>query len=103
MNILFDWCAQEGVKSIFNLVKNILYTVRIVVPIGLVLLTTIDIFKLISNPNGDDSGKKIDTSKIMRRIITAVIIFFIPVFVRLILKLVEIGGGSVSISRCFGG
>ena len=43
--ILFDWCAQEGVREVFSLIKGILKIIRIIVPLGLVFFTAYDLFK----------------------------------------------------------
>ncbi len=96
MEILFNWCAQEGVQNVFSLVKNLLQIIRIVVPIGLVFLTTYDVFKNVINPESKDGQ-----SKILRRIAAAVIVFFVPLLVRFVLKLVDIAGGSSNLSSCW--
>lgn len=101
MNILFDWCAQPGVQSVFGLIKTLLNIMRWVVPIGLIIMTSLDIFKKVLNPDDKDGQKKILT-----RIIAAVIVFCVPILVRLVLNLIDIGlnnntASSTSASACW--
>lgn len=94
MFILFDICEADGTEQAFAIIKELLKWVRIAVPIGLIVLTTVDIFKKTINPDDKDGQKKILT-----RIIAAVIVFFIPVMVRFVLKLVSEGGGNTNFEK----
>ena len=99
--ILFDWCAQSGVRSVFGLIRNLLNIMSWVVPIGLIIMTSIDIFKKVINPDDKDGQKKI-----MTRIIAAVIVFCVPIMVRFVLRLIDIGlnnnsASSTSASACW--
>lgn len=85
------WCNEGGVQNAFHLVKSILEVLRIVVPIGLIVMTTIDITKKVIDPNEKDGQKKI-----MTRILAAVIVFFIPTIISLVFRLIDIGKGSGS-------
>ena len=83
------WCANEGVQQALHLVKVVLETLRIIVPIGLIIMTTLDITKKVINPDEKDGQKKI-----MTRILAAVIVFFIPTIISLVFRLIDIGKGS---------
>ncbi len=85
MIIDFDWLSQPGVKNVINMIYTIVDIIRIVVPIVLILMTTIDISKKIINPNDKDGQKKI-----MIRAIAAVIVFLIPTIISLIFRLLGI-------------
>ena len=82
--------------DVFSLIKGILKIVRIVVPIGLALLTAYDLFKNVINPENKDGQ-----AKILRRLAAAILVFFTPLLVRFVLKLVDIGGGSTNYSSCW--
>ena len=77
INILVEgfngWCSETGVQNTFHLIKSILEVLRIAVPIGLMVMTTLDIMKKVINPNEKDGQKKM-----MTRAIAALIVFFIP-------------------------
>lgn len=90
MNILvFDWCGSEGVQKIFELIQTLLTVIRWVVPIGLIVMTSIDIAKKVINPDDKDGQ-----AKLMNRIIAAVVVFLVPILVRLVLTLVDVGLGN---------
>ena len=99
--LVFNWCSQAGVQNVMKIIKTIINIIRWVVPIGLIIMTTLDIMKKVINPDDKDGGKKI-----MTRAIAAIIVFFVPLFIRLVLRMVDIGMGrntnSVnSVSECW--
>ena len=83
------WCNEEGVRQAIHLVKSILEVLRIVVPIGLILMTTLDITKKVINPDEKDGQKKI-----MNRALAALIVFLLPTFIGLVFKIIDIGKNS---------
>ena len=93
MFILFDWCSQPGVKKIFSLVGTGLDIIRIVVPIGLIIMLVLDIMKKVINPEEKEAQKKI-----IHRLIAALVVFASPLLVRLVLNLADIGLGNDSAS-----
>ena len=103
MFLVFNWCAQPGVQSAMKVIRTIINIIRWVVPIGLVVMTTVDLFSKVLNPDDKNAQKKI-----MNRVIAAVIVFFVPTLVSLVLRLVDIGRGvktnsSSSVSACWRG
>lgn len=83
------WCNEDGVRNAFHLIKSVLEVLRIVVPIGLIVMTTFDIIKKVINPDEKDGQKKI-----MTRAIAAVIVFFIPTMISIVFRLIDIGKGT---------
>lgn len=89
------WCSgANSIQPVFHMVKVVLNVVRIVVPIGLIALTTMDIVKKVINPDDKDGQKKI-----MIRAIAALIVFLIPTFISLTLKLIDWGTGNKATQR----
>ena len=93
MFILFDWCSQPDLKKIFGLVGTGLDIIRIVVPIGLIIMLVLDIMKKVINPEEKEAQKKI-----LHRLIAALVVFASPLLVRLVLNLADIGLGNDSAS-----
>lgn len=89
MNILFDWCNQCGVQKVMYLIKTLINIIRWVVPIGLVIMTSLDIAKKVLNPDEKEGQKRI-----MHRVIAGLIVFFVPLFIRVVLNIVDIGLGN---------
>lgn len=85
----FDFCGACGTKQAFAIIKTLLTWVRIAVPIGLIALTIVDVSKKTLKPDDKDGQKKILT-----RLIASVIVFFVPVMVRFVLRLVDAGMGK---------
>lgn len=81
----FDWLNHEGVKNVLSLIYSILDILKIVVPIILIIMTTMDIIKKVINPN-----EKEGQQKILRRVIAAIIIFFIPTMINFVFNLAGI-------------
>lgn len=90
MNILvnWNWCTQEGVTNLLSFVKAIINIIRIIVPIALIVLTSVDIMNKVINPD-DKEGQK----KIMNRALAALIIFLIPTFIKLSFKIIDWSAG----------
>lgn len=84
--LIYGWCTNSGVLTVFSIIKTLLSIIRFVIPIILVVVTSIDIFKNLIDPNSKDGLKVIGT-----RIIASIIIFFIPTVVNLIVKIVNVG------------
>lgn len=84
------WCAPgSGLLTVFKIIKIALNVIRLVVPIGLIVMTVLDISKNVINPDEKDSMKKIGN-----RLIAAVIVFLVPTIVNIIMGLVDVALGS---------
>ena len=88
--LLFEWswCNQSGVQGAFHLIKGILDILRFAVPIGLIIMSTIDVFNKVINPDDKDGQKKL-----VNRLIAAVIVFLIPTFIKLVFRVIDWGSG----------
>ena len=92
MNIIdfifsFSWCSgQNSFRSFFQILKSILDILRIVVPIALIVMTSLDIAKKVINPE-----EKEGQNKIMTRAIAALIVFLVPTFIRITFKVIDWG------------
>ena len=85
----WNWCLQPGVQDVFNVIRGVLSVLRIVVPIGLVAMTVVDIAKKVINPEDKDGQKKI-----MNRAIAALIVFLIPTFIKFTFRVIDWGLGN---------
>ena len=91
MIIDFNWFNSQDVKNIISALMKILDIVRIVVPIGLIVMTTLDITKKVINPDEKDGQQKI-----MIRALSALIIFLSPIIVNLVLNFMGIDTSKLS-------
>ena len=78
------WLNQNGVKNVVDMIYRILDIIRIVVPIGLIVMTSFDISKKVINPDDKDGQKKI-----MLRIIAALVVFLTPTIIKLSFRVID--------------
>lgn len=82
---ILDTCDQLG--PIVNLLKNgIMPIIQFGIPILLIIFGSIDLGKAVMS--SDDKEIKGATSKFIKRVIYAVVIFFIPFIVNLVMGIV---------------
>ena len=92
MIIDFNWFNEDGVQKVISMIYSILDIIRIVVPIALIVMTSLDIAKKVINPS-DKEGQQ----KILSRVIAAVIVFFIPTLVNLFFTITGIEISNVNV------
>lgn len=90
MYLLLSGCENPDVLSVIYFIEKILNVVFIIIPIGLILFITIDLVKTILN--GDDKAEKTNNKIIVKRLILAIAIFFIPTIVTLLTNLMSNAG-----------
>jgi len=86
----FDWCAPgSGIIKALSFIISILNVIRWIVPIGLVAYTSYEMIKKVLNPDDKDFMKHITN-----RVIAAIVIFFVPLIINVILKVVDMVRGT---------
>jgi len=97
-----DICG--GLGPIVSLIKGILKIVQIAIPIMLIVWGSIDLGKAVMS--SDEKEIKGATSKLIKRAIAAVVVFFIPFIVNLVMSLVATNSdgaasGASNFSKCW--
>lgn len=82
-----NFCEQKGVRQTFQIVGYILYVAKILVPLILIIMGTIDFAK--ATISSDDKAPKEAVTMLIKRILIAVIIFLIPTILSFLLPLVN--------------
>ena len=82
-----NFCDQNGVQKTFQIIGYLLFVAKIIVPLLLIILGTIDFAK--ATVSSDDKAPRDAVVALIRRIIIAVIIFFIPTILNFLLSLVN--------------
>ena len=88
-------CNEQAMLVIIIIAKIVLNVIRILVPIALIVLGSIDIGKAVIA--GDEKKIKEAQKPFVKRIIAAIIVFLIPWLVDIIMSVV----GSESYSKCW--
>ena len=84
-----SFCENLLMLRILRLLYTGINVIRFVVPFGLIIKLSIDVYHAILM--GEEKRIK---ELSFRRIVAAVMVFFSPLLVNLVLKLVEVGGGN---------
>lgn len=99
-------CAVLGDEAQFDyqlakIIKYVILIIQIAVPVILVVLGTMDMLKAISSQKEDDIKKGQQT--FIKRLIAAVIIFFVFAIVKLVISVVagETKDGIMNCANCF--
>ena len=88
-------CDSDFV-SILRIVRWVINIICWGVPIILIVLTVIDIAKVVISGNIDDKLKKEVGNKVITRLIYAVIIFLVPTIVSVIFRFVPVSQSTVN-------
>jgi len=89
-------CSNADLLSVMVIVKKIMNLLQIIVPIGLVIFASIDIIKAVISNKQDEIYKKLHM--IPQRLFAAIIIFFVPVIIDLLMGLIA---SNFEYASCF--
>ena len=82
-----DICSSDNaVGQVVALAKMIVKVLQIAIPVGLIIMGTIDMGKSVIA--GDEKKIKENQGKFVKRIISAVIVFLIPLIINVVLNFV---------------
>ena len=81
-----------GIAEVVGLAKMVIKVLQIVVPIGLIVMGTIDMAKAVIA--GDEKKMKEAQKPFIKRIIAAIIVFLIPIIVNMVLSFVTTGNSE---------
>lgn len=102
INILADvnatLCSGET-KPLFIFIGNVVTGIKIIVPILLIIFGSIDLAKAVIAQKDDDIKKA--TSTLMKRAIVAVVIFFLPSILSMILSLTGESDAKTGGNNCW--
>ncbi len=86
-------CSDFGLAATLNIVRNILTMIQIVVPIILIVMSTVSLTKMVINPE-EKNGMK----KIYNQYLAAVFVFMLPVIINAMLNMMP---NDFSLSACW--
>ena len=92
LDVLSD-CNSTELSLILPIIRRIINLIQLIVPVILILYATIQLAQAVINPDEKNNNKKI-----FNKILAAVIIFFIPVFIDMVMGLV---GENTDFSSCW--
>lgn len=81
---LGNCCKEPALVPLINATRRLMETLQIIVPIILLIMISVQLFKLLVNPD-EKNGLK----KITNKIIAAMIIFFLPIFINITMSFMK--------------
>ena len=93
--VLKDFCNVDKNPELMRTFKGagyILYALKIIIPILLIILGSIDIFQAVISQDEKQLSKSI--MKLVQRVIAGVIIFFIPTIINYVFDMVDTNATS---------
>lgn len=80
----FNLCLQPGFLRVLSFLKIFLNILRFVIPIGLLIKSSLDIYKKIIDPTEKDG-----LIKLRNRFISAVVIFLVPTLIDILMTFID--------------
>ena len=99
MYFLLSGCQNPDVLSVIYLAKKILNLATTLIPIGVILFITIDIFKIVIGSDSDKTVKE-NQKLIIKRLVYSVVIFFAPTIVSVVMNSLSIVGLGTDYKQC---
>lgn len=81
-----NFCYKTA--NIWQLVGQALFILKILIPIAIIVLGMIDFGKAVIS--SDDKAVKNSSMKLLKRIVTGVCIFFIPLIIKIVFSMVSL-------------
>lgn len=90
MYFLVGICENPDILRILYFIQKIFDLVFLIVPIGLIVMITIDVFKNVVATDDKEASK--NNKRIITRLIFAIMMFFVPIIVSTIMNILESTG-----------
>lgn len=98
VQILEVTCGDENLQTVLGFIRSLINLLCLLIPVGLIIFGSIDLGKAVIS--SDEKEIKGATSKLIKRAIAAVAVFFIPFIVNLIFGLLP---DNVEWANCWNG
>lgn len=93
--LLDEVCTNDTMQNVMSLVKLIMNVICIVVPIIMIVLGSLDLFKAVTAGKEEEIKKK--QKALITRLIAGVLVFLVPTIVRVLMSLI----GSDAWENCW--
>ena len=85
---LLDICGNPSLAPLWKVVGTVINIIWIGVPILLIVLGSVDLGKAVIS--SDDKSIKTASTKLLKRIVAGICIFFIPVIIKVLFSMIGI-------------
>ena len=83
-------CSSTSIASLIVVARKIIHLIQIIAPILLIVMATINLIKLVNNPELKNGNKMI-----INKVIAAIVVFMIPVLLEALLSIIPEGNGFI--------
>ena len=97
---VFAFTCDADMKSILGIVWTVIAFIKVAVPVVIVVLAVVDVFKVVTNGKADESERKKAFTTLITRFVLGIVIFFIPTFVNVIFNNLLPGQGATDAINC---
>lgn len=92
----FYFCNADSVKA-FKVIGYIIYTIKVVAPLCIIILASIDYFRAIMS--NDEKAISVSTKSFIRRLIAGIVIFLVPTIVYALLDVLSPAMGDTEFNE----
>ena len=87
-----SFCGTPATRNVFRALGYVFFIAKIVIPIIIITLASVDLFKAVFASKEDEIKKSIKT--LVYRVIAGIVIFFIPSFINFVINLFSNSGAN---------
>ncbi len=84
---LTNICGGANVMTVMKLIGYIVLVVKIVIPLVIIILGSVDLLKVMAS--GKDDQLKTSVASLVRRVIAGILIFFAPTIVNIAFNIIN--------------
>lgn len=89
--VLAGDCNAVFTQEAWDMIKDVIFALKIIVPVLLILLTTVDVATVVVK--GSKEAESVSLQRIVIRVVSAILFFLVPTIVMMILELEPIRTG----------
>ena len=93
-------CNDYSIAIFIAIIKNAIEVIQIIVPILLIAMSMVQLFKMLTSSNPED---KKGIKSLTNKFVAAAIVFFLPIFANIVISLVGEGvnTGGLDVIKCY--
>ena len=93
-------CNDYSIAIFIAIIKNAIEVIQIIVPILLMAMSMVQLFKMLTSSNPED---KKGIKSLTNKFVAAAIVFFLPIFANIVISLVGEGvnTGGLDVIKCY--
>lgn len=86
-NAQLDFCDEPRIQNLFKIAGTIIFLLKILIPVIIILLGTIDLFKAMIS--GDEKDISTSINSLIKRFVVGIVIFFIPAVIKTLFNIID--------------